>query len=414
MDEFFTPKQQTIYENYQRSRPQIQILEGAVRTGKTVLNNRLFIRRIATAHDKRRHYLLTGHTIGAIQRNVLEPMSEELGKSIKMDNHNQFRLFGNHVHCFGGDKADSYKAMTGMTAHGWYGNEISLQHQNTIQEAFNRISGDDAFVLWDTNPDFPEHPIKTNYIDHSGERMQSGKEWVRSYHFTLDDNSFLPPEYVENLKRSTPPGMWYDRAIKGLWVAAEGLVYELFDRDMHIVKPFVVPPDWQRIRAVDFGYTNPFVTLWGAVDHDGRLYIYDEHYRSNTLIDDHATAIKRRTERVTWTVADHDAQERAELKAAGIHTVAADKDVEHGIQKVAERLVIQPDGYPRLMVSADCKNLIREFGLYRWEERKDGRAAKEEPHKESDHALDALRYMVMRLDRHAGKVSNISINTLGL
>jgi phage terminase large subunit len=340
---------------------------------------------------------------------VLEPMSEELGRTIKVDNRGHFELFGNHVHCFGADKADSYKSMTGMTAHGWYGNEVSLQHANTIQEAFNRCSGEDAFVIWDTNPDFPEHPIKVNFIDRSGEKLSSGKERVRSYHFVLDDNEFLPAEYIENLKRSTPAGMWYDRAIKGLWVAAEGLVYEHFDREMHIVKPFAVPDSWTKVRGVDFGYANPFVCLWGAVDHDGRLYITDEHYKANTLIKDHVTEIGKRRGRYSWTVSDHDAQERAELHSLGVPTVAADKDIEHGLQKVAERLVVQGDGYPRLMVFANCRNLIREFGLYRWEEQKDGRAAKEEPHKENDHAMDALRYMVMQLDRHRVVLENISL-----
>jgi phage terminase large subunit len=148
--------------------------------------------------------------------------------------------------------------------------------------------------------------------------------------------------------------------------------------------------------------------LWGAVDHDGRLYIYDEHYKANTLIADHANAINKRKGSFDWTVADHDAQERAELHDCGIPTMAADKDVEHGIQKVAERLVIQPDGFPRLMIFGTCGNLISEFGLYQWEEQKEGRAQKEVPHKENDHAEDCLRYIIMQLDRHQAKLMDMS------
>jgi phage terminase large subunit len=304
--------------------------------------------------------------------------------------------------------------MTGMTAQGWYGNEVTLQHEFTIQEAFTRISGPDARVLWDTNPDYPEHPIKLEYINKSGERLSTGRLRVQSWHFSIDDNPHLPYDYVENLKATTPRGMWYDRRIKGLWVAAEGLVYELFDRAVHVVKPFIVPEGWQRYRAIDFGYTNPFVCLWGAVDYDGRLYIYDEHYRTQTLIADHATAIRGRPGDFLATVADHDAQERAELNQEGIGTLPARKDVALGIQRVAERLVVQPDGYPRLFISGNCVNLIRELGKYSWEERKADKPVKEEPRKIDDHAADALRYMIMQLDEGMSGISDVAASRLGL
>ncbi len=340
------------------------------------------------------HYIITGHTLGSVKRNVLDPMAEMFGVNTKTDNAGTFELWGNKVHCFGSDSADSYKAITGMTAHGWYGNEVTLSHENTIAEAFSRISGAGARVFWDTNPDYPEHPVKLQYVDKSGEQLSSGQIRVLSHHFTVEDNPFLPADYLENLKATTPRGMWYDRRIKGLWVAAEGLVYELFDRNEHVVKPFEIPASWARYRSIDFGYTNPFVCLWGAVDHDGRLYIYDEHYEAQRLIPDHATAIKRRGGEYGATIADHDAQERAELASCGIATQAARKDVAIGIQRVAERLVVQKDGYPRLFITANCLNLIRELGQYAWEERKADKPVKEEPRKVNDHACLVAGTMV--------------------
>lgn len=408
-----SPKQREIVEEYKREKPKLLILEGAVRSGKTWLNNLLFGAMVEAHKGEGLHFIITGHTQSSVKRNVLDPLSEITGADCKTDNAGTFRLWGNNIHCFGADKADSYKAITGMTAHGWYANEVTLQHENSIQEAFNRISGDDARVFWDTNPDFPEHPVKLQYIDKSGERLSSGRLRIRSWHFQLTDNPYLPADYIENLKASTPRGMWYDRKIKGLWVAAEGLVYELFDRNTHVVKPITPPKGWQRLRAVDFGFTNPFVCLWGALDYDGRLYVFDEHYQANTLIKDHAKAIHKRGA-IDWTVADHDAQERAELRDAGIQTRAANKEVEFGLQRVAERLVVQPDGYPRLFISANCVNLVREFGSYVWEERKDGKPVKEQPLKVNDHAMDALRYMVMAVDDHAGNVSDVGAGDLGL
>ena len=391
------PRQTAILGDYLRNRPKLLILEGAVRSGKTVLNNLLFYLLVRSKAGRSEHYIMTGHTLGSIKRNVLDPMSEMFGADCKLDNNGMFGLHGNKVHCFGADKADSYKAITGMTAHGWYGNEMTLQHNNTIGECFARSSGPGAWALWDTNPDYPEHPIKIDHIDRSGERLPSGKLRVQSYHFQLEDNPYLPEDYIANLKITTPPGMWYDRRIKGLWVAAEGLVYELFNPAVHVIPAFAPPADWKRYAAVDFGFTNPFVHLWGATDEDGRLFIYNEHYQANMLIKDHAKAIHLGGV-ISNTVADHDAQERAELWEAGILTRPAEKDVPLGIQRVAERMVIQSDGRPRLFIMDNCKHLVSELRKYCWEERKEGRPAKEEPVKSDDHACDALRYMVMEID----------------
>jgi PBSX family phage terminase large subunit len=406
-------KQLSILTHYWRETPKLLILEGAVRSGKTVLNNVLFYTETKRHIGEGLHYIITGHTLGSIKRNVLDSMAEMFGVDCKTDNAGTFELWGNKVHCFGADKADSYKAITGMTAHGWLANEVTLQHENSIRECFNRCSGADARMWWDTNPDYPTHPVKIDYIDHSGKRLSNGRLRVQSWHFNLDDNPYLPSDYVENLKASTPAGMWYDRAIKGQWVAAEGLVYGMFDRETHGVEPFTPPEDWRRIRSIDFGFKNAFVCLWGAIDHDGRLYVYDEHYRAEALIAEHASEIHKRGG-AEWTISDHDAQERAELHAKGIATQSAIKDVSLGLQRVAERLVVQPDGYPRLFVSGVCVNLLREFGMYVWEPPKDGKPVKEEPRKEHDHAMDALRYMVMALDKGKSGAGDVTAGELGL
>jgi len=391
-------KQKRIVKYDLQHQPKITILEGAVRSGKTFLNNALFYSEVRKHTGANHHYIITGHTVSSIKRNVLEPLSEQFGVDTKMGSDGSFSMYGNIMHCFGADKADSYKAMTGMTAHGWYGNEVTLQHSNTIAEAFNRCSGEGARIFWDTNPDYPEHPIKIHYVDKSGELLSNGRPWIQSWHFELTDNPFLPAEYVENIKRTTPVGMWYDRRIKGFWVAAEGLVYEGWNPDVHVIEPFDIPEDWQRVRGIDWGFTNPFVCLWGAIDGDGRLYIYDEWYASKTLIKYHAREIQKRAGKFSWTVADHDAQDNAEIKQYGIYTKPAQKDVLIGIQKVAERMVVQADGKPRLMVFRTCKNTVREIGMYRWTEQRDGKPMKEEPLKVDDHCPDTSRYMIMEID----------------
>ena len=394
----FTDKQIEILQFSNNNRPLISICEGAVRSGKTWINNVLWNQHVGLQANKNRNFIVTGHTIGSIERNVLKPLYDMFGIDTRLDKHNRFLMWRNIVNCFGADKSDSYKAMTGMTSHGWYGNEITLQSPNTIHEAFERCSGEGYRIFWDTNPDYPEHPIKMDYINHSDDRLSNGNLRIKSWHFELDDNIFLTSEYIENLKKSTPLGMWYDRRIKGLWVAAEGLVYEGWNPNVHVVEPFDIPDDWQRVRGIDWGFVNPFVMLWGAVDHDGRLYIYHEYYVTRTLIKYLARYINSVQGKYSWTVADHDAQDNAEIKQYGIVTKPAQKDVLIGIQKVAERLVVQPDGKPRLMIFRNCPNTRREMGKYCWAERKEGRPVKEEPMKIDDHSTDNIRYMTMELD----------------
>ena len=176
--------------------------------------------------------------------------------------------------------------------------------------------------------------------------------------------------------------------------------YSEFDEDIHTVEPFAIPEDWTRVRAIGFGFTNPFVCLWGAIDHDGRLYLYRELYRSQTLTMDNAQEIKNQSsgEKYQWTVADHDAEERAELNRCGIPTTAAKKEVATGISAVKKRLAKTADGKPRLFIFSNLKHTLNEIYAYEWLPPKEGHNAKEEPRKENDHAMDALRYMVMALD----------------
>lgn len=206
----------------------------------------------------------------------------------------------------------------------------------------------------------------------------------------------------------------------GKWVQAEGAVYEAWDRAVHLLDRFEIPAEWRRFRVIDFGYTNPFVCQWWAVDPDGRLYLYREIYMSGRTVKVHAELIKRLSdgERIEKSIADHDAEDRATLEENGIKTIAAAKDVTVGIQRVQERLKVAGDGKPRLFVLRDslverdealsdrhkpvCTE--QEFDSYQWQEMKDGRPVKEEPLKIDDHGMDGTRYGVMYDDNPRGEV----------
>jgi phage terminase large subunit len=220
-------------------------------------------------------------------------------------------------------------------------------------------------------------------------------------------------------------GVRYKRGRLGLWVAAEGQVYEDFDPDVHVIKrkdQFPIPASWRRYRAIDFGFINPFVCGWWAADEDGRLYLYREVYMTRRTVKVHSEHIKRLSsgERFDFTVSDHDAEDRATLHENGIQTVAAKKDISVGIQAVQERLKIQADGRPRLyvfegaLVEADtalykddpgdsgpvCTE--QEFTNYIWTKTADGKPDKEVPQDLFNHGMDMMRYIVMALEHGSG------------
>lgn len=218
--------------------------------------------------------------------------------------------------------------------------------------------------------------------------------------------------YIAKLERLT--GARYLRLRKGVWAASEGMVYSSWDAAIHLIDSFEPPASWRRVLSIDFGYTNPFVCQWWALDEDGRAYLYREIYRSKRLVQDHAEQIGqlRAGEHIESTVSDHDAEDRATLQKYGITTTAAKKEVLPGINAVAERLRPAADGRPRLFVMRDAlverdpllvdaklpTCTAEEIEGYVWAKGRETLNQKEEPVKAGDHGMDAMRYFVMHVD----------------
>lgn len=269
-------------------------------------------------------------------------------------------------------------------------------------------------LIADCNPNAPTHWLKR--------RCDVGKTIL--LHSKHEDNPMLFDEegnitkdgavYIKKLDKLS--GVRYKRLRLGLWVAAEGQIYEDFDESIHILDPAEIPPDWARYWVVDFGFTNPFCWQAWAEDHDGCLYMYKEIYKTETLVEDHARHILKLTEgepRPREIICDHDAEGRATLERhLGISTQAAIKDVSEGIQAVQKRLKFQDDGYARLYFLKDAlaerdeelENnhrptcTVEEFPSYIWDENTRTERRKEEPVKQDDHGMDATRYIVAARD----------------
>lgn len=275
-------------------------------------------------------------------------------------------------------------------------------------------------VFGDCNPGPPHHwiqtrdrllVIETRHEDNPA--LYDGRQWTEQGRASLAVLDALT-------------GLRYKRGRLGLWVAAEGQVYE-FDPNIHLINRGDCPAFRRLCRSIDFGYTNPFVFQWWGEDYDGRIYLYREIYMTGRTVADHLPKINELSQGESYvvTVADHDAGDRATLSQGikhpqtgqrlepGIYTMPADKRVGVGIEKVQERLKVQGDGRPRLYIVRDClverDESLREvykpvcteeeFPGYVYPQTREGRAADEKPVKVDDHGLDALRYAVMRIER---------------
>lgn len=201
----------------------------------------------------------------------------------------------------------------------------------------------------------------------------------------------------------------------GKWVQAEGVVYERWNQEIHVIDQRPIPRSWPRYWVIDFGYTNPTVWQAWAEDEDGRLYRYKEIYKTQRTVRDHARVIKKAWEGEPEPVAvicDHDAEDRATLEQElDVGTLPAIKEVSPGIQRVTNRLLVAGDGRPRLFFMRDSlveppdELLVEakkpacteaEFDGYVWNPTKD------QPVKKDDHGLDCVRYLCAYVGRHAG------------
>jgi hypothetical protein len=283
-------------------------------------------------------------------------------------------------------------------------------------------------LLADCNPQAPTHWLK--------QRADSGRttllDTIHEDNPVLFDGQGNITEngaaYISKLDALT--GVRFDRLRRGLWVAAEGVIYEDYNSTIHIIDtedlptdprdshkdPNGIPMTWRRYWAVDFGFTNPFVLQCWAEDPDGRLYLYREIYHTQRTVDQHCKQILSivTNDRGSWTepkpvaiVADHDAEGRQTFEnETGLSTEPAFKLVLEGIECVQRRLRVQGDGKPRIfflrnaLVEKDGTLVDSHKPTCTYEEMPDyvWKDGKEEPIKANDHGCDAERYIVAHKD----------------
>lgn len=189
------------------------------------------------------------------------------------------------------------------------------------------------------------------------------------------------------------------RLLLGQWAAAEGTVYDTFDRNVHVRSRFPdVMVSWYL--ALDDGYTNPAVILRIGEDPDGRWHIFEEFYQTGYIQDDVAEEAKKMHARtpVRLAAVDSAAPGLVEaLRKKGVPATSAKGKLLPGIRKIQDRLKVQPDGKPRLTVDPSCINTINEFESYVWMKNRD------EPIDAHNHSLGAVRYLQDAMDGDTGE-----------
>lgn len=368
----------------------IVIADGSIRSGKTIAMIVSFLMWSQYTFSGK-DFIIAGKTIGALKRNVIKPLLQILNTwnwEYKYNRSENYIIIGsNTYYMFGANNEASQDVLQGLTAAGALADEVTLFPENFVEQMIGRCSEEGSKIFMNCNPGSPFHYVKTEFIDKAMEKQ------VYHLHFTLDDNLTLS-EQIKERYRKMFTGLFYKRYILGLWVLAEGVIYDMFDTDRHVINE--VPECNDYIVSIDYGTGNPTVFLLIGLKGE-KYYVIDEYYYSgrdkgrqktdSEFADDFEDFI--RGKRISAIYADPSAASFiTELRQRGHYVYSADNSVLDGIRYVAN--LISQD---RLFVYEKCENTITEFTVYSWDP-KAAQRGEDKPLKEHDHAMDALRYGV--------------------
>lgn len=395
LDQFpLSPKQvQAIVESQQH---RVSILSGAVRSGKTIASLVSFLITIAGAPPSGL-LIICAKTLQVAERNLIEPLQDPaLFGSISGQVHhtrgsNTVTILGRTVHIIGAADARAESKLRGLTAYAMLLEESVLLPEEFVAQALARCSAPGARLIMSTNPAGPRNWLRQKYI------LRANELNLGHWHFTLDDNPFLDQAYVESLKRELV-GVFYQRMVLGLWVAAEGAIYQSFDENRHVIHGECPPIIALPALGIDVGSTNPFHAVMLGVTQDRRLIIsrewrHDSRSAGRIMTNaEYSTAMRKwiPPDRPQWVIVDPSAADfRQTLFRDGVTNVmAGDNAVLDGIQLVSSLFATNS-----LVIHESCKDLLDEIPGYVWSEKASERGH-DEPVKQEDHGLDAMRYSI--------------------
>ena len=369
------------------------ICDGAVRSGKTFCMSLSFI--IWSFYENSgADFALCGKTISSLRRNMITPvipLLESLGFVCeeKLSRNTLTVTYGGAKNCFylfGGKDESSASLIQGMTLSGVLFDEVALMPRSFVEQALARCSVNSARFWFNCNPEHPEHWFYLEWI------KKAKSKNALHLHFTMDDNPSLS-ERVKKRYENLYSGVFYERFVKGRWVAVYGAVYPFMsDGKMYCEDP----PDEFDTYAVscDYGTVNPTsMGLWGR--NKGKWYRLDEYYfdsrkeKYQKTDEEHYISLCKLTagKKISAVAVDPSAASFIEVirRHGEFRVKPAQNNVVNGIRRVTQAL---KDG--TIVICDACAATRREFALYKWDSSK----IDDVPVKQNDHAMDDIRYFV--------------------
>lgn len=370
------------------------IADGAIRTGKTVCMSLAFVQWAMDSFDGM-NFAMCGKTVGSFRRNVLSVLKQiMISRGYELSDKRSENLViisrgetTNYFYIFGGKDEASQDLIQGITLAGVLLDEVALMPRSFVEQATGRCSVEGSKFWFNCNPQGPMHWFKQEWIDKANEKN------MLYLHFVMDDNLSLS-EVIKARYRSMYTGIFFSRYILGEWVLAEGLVYSFGEANI----TDEIPKGAEYYISVDYGTLNPFSAgLWSVTGSKAvriKEYYHDGRKTQKQLTDEeYCDAIEKLAEGfdISKIVVDPSAASFiTAMKRRGFRVQQANNDVLDGIRRVA---VCLKDG--NVKIHRSCADCIREFGLYRWDEK----ATEDKVIKENDHALDECRYFVNTIMR---------------
>lgn len=377
------------------------IADGAIRSGKTMSMSLGYV--LWSMHNfTDQNFAICGKTVGSCYRNVIKPLLSMLAARYTAVYKRSDNLLiitdgrkSNYYYVFGGKDESSQDLIQGITLAGVMLDEVALMPRSFVDQALARCSVEGSKYWFNCNPDTPYHWFYREWIRPAAQKR------ALYLHFCMDDNLTLS-ESTKARYKSLYSGTFYERYILGRWVAADGLVYPMFDHAKHVVEP--IPRNYsQYYVSVDYGTLNPFSAgLWGCcsgVWYRIAEYYYDGRARGKQLTDEeYYTAMVQLIGGLPITAVIVDPSAASYIACIRRHgrynVIPANNAVLDGIRLTATCLQ-----QGKIAINSCCTNTLQEITAYVWDTQRSQKTGEDRPVKEHDHAMDDIRYFCQTILR---------------
>lgn len=370
-------------ESFQDSTARINIFEGPVRAGKSFIALLRWIEFCRSGPPG--PLIICGRTDKTIKRNIINPLQSIIGSAVQYSiGKGEVRLYDRLMYVVGANDERASTKIQGSEFAGALIDEFSLMPESFVKMLLSRLSIKGAQLFGSTNPDSPYHWLKTDFIDRKEDLD------CKVFSYSIEDNPSLDEEYKKQLKREYQ-GLWYKRYIEGLWVVAEGAVYDFFNERDHIID-HPPGPATKYFVGIDYGTQNPcvFVLLGYNAGMYPNIWCEKEYYYDAKKTMRQKSDYEYSQDFIKFLdgiypeaiyIDPSAASFKVELRRQGVVNLRdAVNDVMPGIRFQGQLL-----SNGTYKICSQCTETIKEYSNYLWDE-KAAKTGDEKPMKKYDHA----------------------------